>query len=86
MNEYYQGFQLKVDKINQDCRFELSWENGQHLEPIYVDYPQELSKFYHNWQRAYKRYYHNSFRGKIAEHGSLNPMNPHAQFAPRLLV
>jgi CHASE2 domain-containing sensor protein len=79
MSEYYQFFRLKVDKNNQDCRFELSWENGQHLEPIYVTYPQALSSLYQNWQRAYKRYYHNSFRGKIAEQGSLNPMNPHAQ-------
>jgi CHASE2 domain-containing sensor protein len=79
MSKYYQVFRLKVDKINQDCRFELSWENGQHLEPIYVTYPQELSKLYQNWQRVYKRYYHNSFRGKIAEQGNLPPMNLHAQ-------
>lgn len=74
-----QIFYLKVDKINQDCRLELSWGERQQLEPIYVNYPQELIQLYQAWQRAYKRYYHNHLRAKMAAQGSFSPMNPHAQ-------
>ena len=77
--KHRQIFRLKVDKINQDCRFELSWGQGQQNEPIYITYPEDLTQYYQAWQRAYIRYYQNNVRGRIVDQGGLRPINPHAQ-------
>lgn len=76
--KHHRIFHLKVDKINQDCRFELSWEKGQRNEKN-VTYPQDLNQDYEAWKQAYIRYYQNHVRGRIVDQGSFNPVSLHTQ-------
>lgn len=77
--KHRQIFGLKVEIINQNCRFDLSWGEAQQIESIYVIYPQELNHYYQSWQRAYIRYYQNNLRGRIVDQGSFNSMNLHGK-------
>lgn len=77
-------FELKITKIDQICRFELLWQQGQKIEPIDVTYPQDLINFYQKWQTAYLKYYQNFskqnyLRGRVIKQGNLSPINPYLQ-------
>jgi hypothetical protein len=78
--KHRQKFHLKVDKINQDCCFELSWGEGTQTK-VNITYPEELTQYYQAWKRAYIRYYRNHFRGRMEEQGSFIPMNFHVQLS-----
>jgi CHASE2 domain/CHAT domain len=57
-------FNLKVQKVEQICLFELSWGKGQRLT-TQVDYPDDLTQLYQEWQRAYFYFYQSEqMRGK----------------------
>ena len=45
-------FNLKIQKFEQICIFELSWGKGQRLTAE-IDFPANLTKLYQNWRRAY---------------------------------
>jgi CHASE2 domain-containing sensor protein len=70
-------FRLKVDRIERNCRFELTWGQGQQIK-IDAAYPATLTQSYQAWQRAYIRYYQTRIRGRIVDQGSLMPIDPHA--------
>ncbi|AFZ03965.1 CHASE2 domain-containing protein [Calothrix sp. PCC 6303] len=57
-------FNLKVQKVEQICLFELSWGKGQRLT-AQVDFPDDLTSLYQEWQRAYFYFYQSDqMRGK----------------------
>jgi CHASE2 domain/CHAT domain len=57
-------FNLKVQKVEQICLFELSWGKGQRLT-AQVDFPDDLTLLYQEWQRAYFYFYQSEqMRGK----------------------
>lgn len=49
-------FNLKIQKFEQICIFELSWGKGQRLTAE-IDFPANLTKLYQNWRRAYFHFY-----------------------------
>ncbi|BAZ18746.1 putative Chase2 sensor protein (plasmid) [Calothrix sp. NIES-4071] len=49
-------FNLKVQKVEQICLFELSWGQGQRLT-TQVEYPVALTQLYQDWRRAYMNFY-----------------------------
>ena len=63
-------FHLKVERIYQACRFELSWGKGQQLV-VTLDYPELLTGLYQNWQQIYIKFYTTALRGKVIDGGSL---------------
>ena len=73
------NFQLKVDKIDKNCRFELSWGKGQHSKPVFVYYPEDLIKSYQKWKRSYRQYYQHNVRGRKGITGSRKSINPRKQ-------
>lgn len=68
MNHSYL-FNLKVQKIEQICLFELSWGQGQRLT-AQVDYPTTLTGLYQEWRRAYLNFYQSEqMRGRTVGGG-----------------
>lgn len=62
-------FNLKVQKIEQICLFELSWGQGQRLT-AQVNYPTSLTRLYEDWQRAYLSFYQSEhMRGRTVGGG-----------------
>lgn len=73
-------FQLKVQRIQQTCLFELSWGRGQQLSTL-LNYPEALTQCYQDWQRIYLSFYNSALRGRVAESGSIAapPIDWHAK-------
>ncbi|BAY91018.1 MULTISPECIES: CHASE2 domain-containing protein [unclassified Tolypothrix] len=62
-------FNLKVQKIEQICLFELSWGKGQRLT-AQVNYPSALGQLYQDWRRAYLNFYRSDqMRGRAVDGG-----------------
>lgn len=62
-------FNLKVQKVEQICLFELSWGQGQRLA-AQVDYPTVLTQLYQDWNKAYLNFYQSDeMRGKAVGGG-----------------
>ncbi len=62
-------FNLKVQRVEQICLFELSWGQGQRLA-AQVDYPAVLTQLYQNWKRVYLNFYQSEeMRGKAVGGG-----------------
>lgn len=70
------NFRLKVEKIEQKCRFELSWNQSKQLQPIALSYPQIVINAYQEWREAYLSFYQTELRGRIAKSGSLRTDDP----------
>jgi hypothetical protein len=49
-------YNLKVQKVEQVCLFELSWGQGQRLT-AQVDFKIALTQLYQDWRRAYMNFY-----------------------------
>ena len=65
-------FNLKVQLIENTCLFELAWGEGQQLNAT-LTYPKAIANLYHEWQQYYLKFYKNSFRGKVAQIGTIAP-------------
>ncbi|OUL33449.1 hypothetical protein BV372_16500 [Nostoc sp. T09] len=62
-------FNLKVQKIEQFCLFELAWGEGQRLT-TQINYPPALTQLYKDWQRAYLNFYRSDqMRGRTVDGG-----------------
>ncbi|OUL20964.1 hypothetical protein BV378_28275 [Nostoc sp. RF31YmG] len=62
-------FNLKVQKFEQICLFELTWGKGQRLT-TQVNYPPALIQLYKEWQRAYLNFYRSDqMRGRTVDGG-----------------
>ena len=62
-------FNLKIQKIEQICLFELSWGQGQRLT-AQVNYPTYLTELYEDWRRAYLGFYRSDdMRGRTVGGG-----------------
>jgi CHASE2 domain-containing sensor protein len=62
-------FNLKIQKIEQICLFELSWGEGQRLS-TQVSYPSNLNQIYQDWRQAYLNFYQSdNMRGRIVDGG-----------------
>ncbi|NJL61903.1 MAG: CHASE2 domain-containing protein [Methylacidiphilales bacterium] len=60
-------FNLKVQKIEQICLFELTWGQKQRLA-TQINYPTNLTKIYQDWRRAYLNFYQSeNLRGRAIE-------------------
>ena len=58
-------FNLKIQKFEQVCLFELSWGQGQRLTAE-IDYPSYLNQLHREWERAYLNFYQSDeMRGKV---------------------
>ena len=66
------NFNLKIQLIEKTCLFELTWGEGQQLNAT-LNYPQAIPNFYNQWQQCYLKFYKNSFRGKVADIGTIAP-------------
>ncbi|MEM6401509.1 MAG: CHASE2 domain-containing protein [Cyanobacteria bacterium P01_D01_bin.116] len=64
------NFNLKVQLIENTCLFELVWGECQQLNTI-LTYPKNIVNLYHEWQECYLKFYKHSFRGKVAEIGTI---------------
>jgi hypothetical protein len=65
-------FNLKIQLIENTCLFELAWGEGQQLNAT-LTYPQSIANLYHEWQQSYLKFYKNSFRGRVAQIGTIAP-------------
>lgn len=73
-------FHLNIQRIEQICLFELTWQQGLRLSAM-IDYPAELSHLFQEWQRLYIEFYNKPdislvepspktpLRGRVAERG-----------------
>ncbi|BAZ09738.1 putative Chase2 sensor protein [Calothrix sp. NIES-4071] len=62
-------FNLKVQRVEQICLFELSWGQGQKLA-AQVEYPAVLTQLYQDWKKAYLKFYQSEeMRGKAVGGG-----------------
>jgi len=66
------NFNLKIQLIENTCLFELAWGEGQQLNAT-LTYPKIIASLYHEWQQCYLKFYKNSFRGKVADIGTIAP-------------
>ncbi len=66
------NFNLKIQLIEKTCLFELAWGDSQQLNAT-LTYPQTIANLYHEWQQFYLKFYKNSFRGKVADIGTIAP-------------
>ena len=66
------NFNLKIQLIENTCLFEIAWGEGQQLSAT-LTYPKTIANLYHEWQQCYLKFYKNSFRGKVAEIGTIAP-------------
>ncbi|MFB2839547.1 CHASE2 domain-containing protein [Floridanema evergladense] len=62
-------YQLKIERFDRTCRFELSWGKGQQLFAT-LEYPETLTKLYQEWQRIYLSFYKTGLRGRVQGSGS----------------
>lgn len=62
-------FNLKVDRINNHCLFQLSWGDGCQLSAT-LNYCAIVIEFYREWRDAYLDFYGN-FRGKVVDEGEV---------------
>jgi CHASE2 domain-containing sensor protein len=76
-------FHLRIQALQQDCLFELTWGTGQRLAAT-LPYPSVLDTHYQTWQQAYLNFYSQTqtppnpsqntpFRGRSAGSGSFAP-------------
>ena len=65
-------FQLKVQRVEQVCLFELSWGRGQQLT-VTLPYPETLSILYQEWSANYLSFYKTALRGRVAATGKIAP-------------
>jgi len=49
-------FNLKIQKFEQLCLFELSWGQGQRLT-AQINYPNNLNQLHQEWEQAYLNFY-----------------------------
>ncbi|MEM0978680.1 MAG: CHASE2 domain-containing protein [Cyanobacteria bacterium P01_H01_bin.58] len=63
-------YQLKIQKVERVCLFELTWGRAQCLQ-AQVPYPAELETHYQHWQRAYLNFYRQSLRGRAGAAGQV---------------
>ncbi|MBD2204535.1 CHASE2 domain-containing protein [Calothrix sp. FACHB-1219] len=69
MNNSDYIFNLKVQKIDQICLFELTWGKGQRLN-TQINYPPVLTQLYQDWRRAYLNFYRSeNMRGRTVDGG-----------------
>jgi CHASE2 domain/CHAT domain len=62
-------FNLKVQKIDQTCLFELTWGKGQRLN-AQINYPLLLTQLYQDWRKAYLNFYRSeNMRGRTVDGG-----------------
>jgi CHASE2 domain/CHAT domain len=62
-------FNLKVQKVEQICLFELTWGQGQRLA-AQVNYPVALTQLYKDWKSAYLNFYQSDeMRGRAVDGG-----------------
>ena len=67
-------FNLKVQKFEQVCIFELSWGQGQRLTAE-IDYPADLTQLYQSWRKAYFNFYQSEeMRGRKVGGGVVVPV------------
>ncbi len=67
-------FNLKVQKFEEICIFELSWGQGQRLT-AQIEYPTNLTQLFKNWQRAYFNCYQSEdMRGRTVAGGVVVPV------------
>ncbi len=66
------NFNLKIQLIQNTCLFELAWGEGQQLNAT-LTYPKSIANSYHEWQQSYLKFYKNSFRGRVADIGTIAP-------------
>lgn len=78
------SFRLKVQKVQNVCLFELSWEQGQQLTTL-LEFPALLADLYQEWRRIYLNFYRSlkssaisvgssqpeTLRGRVANSGGL---------------
>lgn len=72
MNQNACVFQLKVQRVEQVCLFELSWGRGQQLG-VTLPYPETLSILYQDWSANYLSFYKTALRGRVAATGNIAP-------------
>ena len=77
-------FHLKVERIDQTCRFELSWGKGQQLVEK-LNYPEILTTLYKDWQQIYLSFYTTALRGRVQASGSLNAPPPPVDWHAKLV-
>ncbi|MDY6900311.1 MAG: CHASE2 domain-containing protein [Cyanobacteriota bacterium] len=63
---------LKIQLIKKTCLFELAWGDSQQLNAT-LTYPQTITHLYQEWQQYYLKFYKSSFRGKVADIGTIAP-------------
>ncbi|BAY25300.1 hypothetical protein NIES2100_51060 [Calothrix sp. NIES-2100] len=62
-------FNLKVQKIEQICLFELTWGKGQRLN-AQINYPPAITQLHQDWRRAYFNFYRSdNMRGRTIDGG-----------------
>ena len=67
-------FNLKIQKFESICIFELSWGQGQRLAAE-VDYPANLTQLYQSWRKAYFNFYQSEqMRGRNVSGGVVVPV------------
>jgi CHASE2 domain len=73
-------FNLKVQRIDKTCLFELSWGRGQQVIAT-LDYAASLTTLYQDWQQVYLSFYTTALRGRVTASGGLNapPVDWHAR-------
>jgi hypothetical protein len=71
-------FKLKVQRIGQQCLFDLTWGKGFVLSAL-LNYPEHLTIALQNWQDAYYNFYRTLpdplLRGRAEDSGYLEPEN-----------
>lgn len=63
-------YQLNVQKIQDQCWFELTWGRSQRLR-AQVPYPASLEMRYQQWQQAYLSFYKRALRGRVGAVGQV---------------
>ncbi|BAY09330.1 CHASE2 domain-containing protein [Calothrix sp. NIES-2098] len=62
-------FNLKVQKVEQICLFELAWGKDQRLT-TQINYPPALTQLYQDWRKAYLNFYRSDqMRGRTVDGG-----------------
>lgn len=80
MNNNASIFHLEVQQIENSCRFQLSWGEGQKLNVMFP-LPEKLSLLYQQWSANYLSFYQTALRGRVVEKGVMKapPVDWHAQ-------
>ena len=61
-------FHLQVQQIENSCRFQLSWGEGQKRN-VTFPFPAILSLLYEQWSASYLHFYQTALRGRVADKG-----------------